>query len=117
VNLAVGSFIAATLYGKSCPVLSVDASDYRRRRRLLGTPDGSIESHAAIDLSSSFRFSIWAFSPSSTAGSWLAHTPQARLYVHARYVAVLAPPISMPDSSASRNHWSIASHSVPAYAS
>src|SRR5215216_7210059 len=30
VNLAIGGFIAATLYGKSCPVLSVDASDYRR---------------------------------------------------------------------------------------
>jgi predicted aconitase with swiveling domain len=47
VNLAVGSFIAATLYGKSCPVLSVDASDYRRLAAVshLGiAEDGSIES-------------------------------------------------------------------------
>jgi predicted aconitase with swiveling domain len=47
VNLAVGSFIAATLYGKSCPVLSVDASDYRRLAAatyLTIAKDGSIES-------------------------------------------------------------------------
>jgi predicted aconitase with swiveling domain len=47
VNLAVGSFIAAALYGKSCPVLSVDASDYRRLAAVahLGiAEDGSIES-------------------------------------------------------------------------
>jgi uncharacterized protein len=47
VNLAVGSFIAATLYGKSYPVLSVDASDYRRLAAVshLGiAEDGSIES-------------------------------------------------------------------------
>ena len=46
VNLAVGSFIAATLYGKSCPVLSVDASDYRRLAAatyLTISEDGSIE--------------------------------------------------------------------------
>jgi predicted aconitase with swiveling domain len=47
VNLAIGSFIAAALYGKSCPVLSVDASDYRRLAAVthLGiAEDGSIES-------------------------------------------------------------------------
>jgi predicted aconitase with swiveling domain len=46
VNLAVGSFIAATLYGKSCPVLSVDASDYRRlaaSTRLTISESGVIE--------------------------------------------------------------------------
>jgi predicted aconitase with swiveling domain len=46
VNLAVGSFIAATLYGKSCPVLSVDASDYRRlaaSTRLIISESGAIE--------------------------------------------------------------------------
>lgn len=46
VNLAVGSFIAATLYGKSCPVLSVDASAYQRlaaATHLTITEDGSIE--------------------------------------------------------------------------
>lgn len=46
VNLAVGSFIAATLYGKSCPVLSVDASDYRRlaaSTRLTISESGAIE--------------------------------------------------------------------------
>ena len=47
VNLAVGSFIAATLYGKSCPVLSVGASDYRRlaaATHLAIAEDGSIAS-------------------------------------------------------------------------
>jgi predicted aconitase with swiveling domain len=46
VNLAVGSFIAATLYRKSCPVLSVDASDYRRlaaSTRLAISESGAIE--------------------------------------------------------------------------
>ena len=46
VNLAVGSFIAATLYGKSCPVLSVNASDYRRlaaSTRLIISESGAIE--------------------------------------------------------------------------
>src|SRR4029079_9356573 len=47
VNLALGGFIAATLYGKSCPVLSVDASEYRRLSAatyLTIGEDGSIES-------------------------------------------------------------------------
>jgi uncharacterized protein len=46
VNLAVGSFIAAMLYGKSCPVLSVDPSDYRllaEAAHITIAEDGTIE--------------------------------------------------------------------------
>jgi hypothetical protein len=28
VNLAIGSFIAATLYARQCPILSVESRDY-----------------------------------------------------------------------------------------
>jgi uncharacterized protein len=50
VNLAVGSFIAAALYGKSCPVLSVDPSDYRR---LAEAAHIAIAEDGTIDASSS----------------------------------------------------------------
>jgi predicted aconitase with swiveling domain len=30
VNLAIGSFIAATLYGRRCPILSLSEADYER---------------------------------------------------------------------------------------
>jgi uncharacterized protein len=46
VNLAIGGFIAATLYGKSFPVLSVDGPDYRRlaaATHLCIAEDGCIE--------------------------------------------------------------------------
>ena len=59
----------------------VDASGYRRLSAaayLTIGEDGSIESHAAIELSSSLRFSIWAFSASSTAGSMAGGSYSAR---------------------------------------
>jgi predicted aconitase with swiveling domain len=50
VNLAVGSFIAARLYGKSCPVLSVDPSDYQLladATHITIAEDGTIETQPA----------------------------------------------------------------------
>jgi predicted aconitase with swiveling domain len=46
VNLAIGSFIAAVLYGRHCPILSVSAQDYER---LAATTFMSIAADGTID--------------------------------------------------------------------